>query len=183
MTAGIIALLVIASAAGAERLRFDSLQRGQHEYAILIGYGENHRIPDETRDHFSFDVLRFRLGWLTSHTTELGATLSFEKPCSGADNSAMSAAGSYRRRFLVRGSTALAYDFTFGITQLANRLSSLGSTTNFTTQLGLAFQHGVGPRSAISLEYKFSHTSNGGIKLPNLGINASILSIGYSWYR
>ncbi|MCL5104476.1 MAG: acyloxyacyl hydrolase [Armatimonadetes bacterium] len=178
-----LAALACGSASWSQDLRFDSFQRGQREYAVLAGYGVNHRIPEAAKDRFSFDILKFRYGVFTSPRTQLAFDLTAGNTEGQMDNSAFWATTSYRRYFIVRGSTAVGFDLNFGLLRMRNPVSELGTRTNFTEQIGLVLQHGVTPSTALTLEYKFSHISNGGIRLPNVGINASMVSLGYSWYR
>ncbi|MEN6356755.1 MAG: acyloxyacyl hydrolase [Armatimonadota bacterium] len=168
----------------ADPLRFDSMTRGQREITLLMGYGENHKIPDATKDRFSFDTVKLRYGIFTSPRTQLAANLSYgDLQGSSSDNSALWTTGSYRRYFLVRGQSALGYDFSIGIMHFKDSIAQQGTRTNFTEQLGLTFQHSTSSNSAFTIEYVFSHTSNAGIKLPNLGVNASMIALGYSWFR
>jgi hypothetical protein len=167
----------------ADPLRFDSMTRGQREISLLVGYGENHKIPEATKDHFSFDTIKLRYGLFTSPRTQLAINLGYGDLDGSSDNSALWTTGSYRKYFMARGRTALAYDFNIGIMRFSDHISELGTRTNFTEQLGLVFQRSTGPCSALTIEYVFSHTSNAGIKLPNLGVNASIVALGYSWFR
>ena len=183
LAAMIVAITALCSPATCQRLRYDSMQRGQHEFSIIAGYGHNHEIPESTKDHFSFDILKARYGWFTSPRTELYTDLSVGNINRDDGNYALSASMNYRRFFAVRGSTALSYDLSFGFTHFSDGMSSLGTKTNFTEQLGLTYFYATGHSSALSLGYTFSHTSNAGIKLPNLGINASLISIGQTWYR
>jgi hypothetical protein len=160
------------------------MARGRHEITLLMGYGENHKIPDATKDRFSFDTVKLRYGVFTSPRTQLAVNLGYgDLQGDSSDNSALWTTGSYRRYFLARGQTALAYDFNIGIMRFEDHISELGTRTNFTEQLGLVYQHSTGTNSAFTIEYVFSHTSNAGIKLPNLGVNASIVALGYSWFR
>ena len=49
-----------------------------------------------------------------------------------------------------------------------------------TASLGLSFF--LTPKSAVNLEYRFRHMSNGGIKQPNNGINIHMVAIGYTLF-
>ncbi|MCE5323320.1 acyloxyacyl hydrolase [bacterium] len=179
----IIAFFVCICPTHADPLRFDSMTRGQREISLLMGYGENHKIPEATKDRFSFDTIKLRYGVFTSPRTQLAVNLGYGNMEGDDDNSALWTTGSYRRYFLVRGQTALAYDFNIGILHFGDHISEQGTRTNFTEQLGLVLQHSTETSSAYTIEYVFSHTSNAGIKLPNLGVNASIVALGYSWFR
>jgi hypothetical protein len=49
-----------------------------------------------------------------------------------------------------------------------------------TASLGLSFF--LTPKSAVDLEYRFRHMSNGGIRQPNDGINVNMVAIGYTLF-
>jgi hypothetical protein len=87
-----------------------------------------------------------------------------------------------RHYFHLQGDTAFGYDLAFGGIRLENAVQGLATRVNFTEQAGLVLQRKMGRNSAISIQYRFSHCSNGGIKKPNVGINASVLSIGWSMF-
>lgn len=173
---------VTALPAQAERLRFGSIEGGQQEVGFSVGYGANHRIPEATKERFSFDTAKVRLGRFTSPRNELLLEFSWGVKDTAEGTSAVWTTGTYKHYFLVRGSTAASWDISIGLLRMSDAVSSQGTRTNFTEQLGLTAYYATGPASAISLEYKFSHISNAGIRLPNLGINTSILTLGYSWY-
>lgn len=177
-------IFLVVGQSQAHRLRFDSLERGQMEYGFSAGYSENHKFPSSTRDRVAFDVAKFRVGRFASSTTEYGAELCFGEEVKGTENQGLTLAGTVRHYFCRRGSTAIAWDFSIGLMRCRQPITSQQSTRiNFNEQIGLALQYGMGPESALTVEYKFSHTSNAGLRLPNLGVNASIVSLGYSWYR
>ncbi|MEN6415221.1 MAG: acyloxyacyl hydrolase [Armatimonadota bacterium] len=169
----------------AQAIRFDSMQRGQRDITLYAGFGANHKIPDSAKDRFSFDLIKLRYGVFTSSRTQLGFSLGYGDMDGDRDqdNGALWSTINYRRYFLVRGRTALGYDASFGVMHFNDRVSELGTKTNFTEQLGLTFEYGLNEDSSFTLEYVFSHASNAGIKLPNLGINASMVAVGYSWFR
>jgi len=119
----------------------------------------------------------------TSPRTQVGFCLSLGKQEGDIDNSAVYTTISYRRYFMVRGNTAIGYDMSFGLMHMDHNTKELGTTTNFHEQLGLTFQHATSDSTAFTMEYVFSHTSNAGIKLPNIGVNTSMIAIGYSWFK
>jgi hypothetical protein len=119
----------------------------------------------------------------TSPRTQLGLSFALGNQDGDQNNSAIWSTLSYRRYFLVRGSTALGYDASFGLMRFKDGVAELGTRTNFTEQLGVTLDYGLSSNSSLTLEYLFSHTSNAGIRLPNVGINASMLALGYSWFR
>ena len=166
-----------------EVLRFDSLKRGQREIGFMVGYGENHRIPSAMKNRFAFDVFSFRSGRMTSPRTQIALEASVGKHFKNADRVALSAVFGYRRYFLVRGSMAVGYDLAIGLIYMDSRVDELATRTNFTEQVGLVLQVGTGRNSALTMSYRFSHVSNAGITLPNIGLNTSVLSVGYTYYR
>ena len=184
-----VGILVIGAAilshpvnTAAQTLRFDGFRRGQKQFTLSSGYGGNHRIPSDIPKTFSFDVFKARYGWFTSPRTEIGVDFYYENLNGGSSNHSLSSTVSYRRYFLVRGSTTLAYDLGVGLTRFDRKIVLLGTSTNFTELLGLTFEHGLGPASAIVVQYGFTHTSNAGMGSPNIGLNASAVGIGISWF-
>jgi len=167
---------------GAQRFRFDSLGRGQTEVGLIAAYGESHRIPAIVTDRARFNLIKLRLGRFLSPRVELAGEFAAAAQNGPRENRGWSAAGCLRHYISVRGDTAVAWDFSVGVTRFERRLTSQATRINFTEQLGIAVQYGVGPNSAITIEYKFSHNSNAGLRMPNLGINASIIGVGWSWY-
>ena len=181
-----IAAAVLASVAApcaSDALRFDSFKRGDKEISILLGGGANHRLPEAAKDRFQYSVAKIRCAVFTSPRTQLAFDAATGIYKGGANNCAFWATTGYRRYFLMRGSTAVSWEFNLGAMRLSHRVSELGTRTNFTEQLGIVFERGTSEDSALTIEYRFSHISNAGIKLPNIGINTSAVSMGYSWYR
>ena len=172
----------LGSCARAERLRFDSFACGQREIGIFASYGESHRIPSLVTDRARFDQLKLRFGRFISPRAELAGELAAARQNGEPENHGWSASGCARYYLSIRGSTAIACDLSVGFTRFERRLTSQSTRINFTEQLGFALQYATGPRTAVTLEYKFSHNSNAGLKIPNLGVNASIVSLGWSWY-
>ena len=183
VVATLFATIFACSPLFGQAFRYDSFKRGQHELGLLAGYGENHQIPAATKDHLVFDVLKTRYARFNSPTSQSALELCVGKQFEGQHNYSISAVTSYRKYFIQRGSTALSYDLSFGLIHFYEHVQELGTTTNFTEQVGLTFQHATTQNSAFTLEYRFIHASNAGIKLPNIGINSSFLTIGYSWYK
>lgn len=179
----ILLLLSIHSSAIGDSLKFDSLDRGQHTISLLAGYSENHRIPTSMKIHFSSDVFNLRFGHFTSPRTEVSYELVGGQQIKNLDGYSISGLIGYRRYFAMRGSTALSYDIGIGAIHLEDKIEGQATRNNFTEYVGVTLQHAVGEASAINIEYRFSHISNAGIKKPNVGINSSIVMIGYSWYK
>ncbi len=159
------------------------MARGQREMTVSVGYGENHRIPASVRDRFGFDALTFRYAWFTSPRTQGALEFCAGRHVRGQENFSVSSILGYRRYFLVRGGTAVGYDLGIGLVGMEDAMDGLGTKINFTEQVGLTWQVATSMSSAFSLEYRFCHISNAGLKMPNVGMNVSALSLGYSWYR
>jgi hypothetical protein len=66
-------------------------------------------------------------------------------------------------------------------TTLNLRAPELSGSTQFNPQAGLGIQYFFRPRWAFVLEYRFLHMSNNNIQTPNLGFNASMLTLGLRW--
>lgn len=176
-------VLSIRSFAIGDALKFDSLDRGQHTISLSAGYSENHRIPTSMRIRFTSDVIKLRVGQFTSPRTEISYELVGGQQIKNLDGYSISGLIGYRRYFIMRGSTALSYDLGIGGIHLGEKIEGLATRNNFTEYVGFTLQHAVGDASAMNIEYRFSHISNAGIKKPNVGINSSIVMIGYSWYK
>ena len=51
----------------------------------------------------------------------------------------------------------------------------------FNEQIGAGTRYWLSGRHGITFEYNYWHVSNGGIRMPNDGVNAHIFSIGFAW--
>lgn len=149
---------------------------------MTVGYGENHRIPTCVRERFRFDDTTFRWGRFDSDRNETAYELAFTNQIAGGQNEAFMAVATKRHYFAVRGNTALAYDLGFGIIRFQDAIEGLATRANFTEHVGLVLQYRIASNRALSIQYRFSHCSNGGIAKPNVGVNASVLSVGWSWF-
>lgn len=164
-----------------DSLRFDSFKRGDKEFTVLFGGGENLRhFPNAEKSDIRFGAAKLRFGVFTSPSTQLSIDLTTGMDINYQDRHAIWTTGGYRKYFCIRGNTAFAYDFNFGFMYFNKHLPEQGSLFNFTEQLGLLWEQGLPGGSAFIIEYKFAHISNAGLFLPNIGINLNTLSIGYS---
>lgn len=68
-------------------------------------------------------------------------------------------------------------------TTLDMRAPELSGHLQFLPQAGLGIQYFFSPQRALVFEYRYVHMSNAGIKPPNEGFNASMLTIGFRWLR
>jgi hypothetical protein len=68
-------------------------------------------------------------------------------------------------------------------TSINARAPELSGGTQFNPQGGFGVQYFFNPQRAFVLEYRYMHMSNNGLQLPNLGLNASMITIGFRWLR
>jgi len=68
-------------------------------------------------------------------------------------------------------------------TSINTRAPELSGGTQFDPQGGFGLQYFFNPQRAFVFEYRYIHISNNGIQLPNLGLNASMISIGFRWQK
>jgi len=81
------------------------------------------------------------------------------------------------------GRTIPFFDMGAGVlnTTLNFRAHELSGSTQFNPQAGLGIQYFFRPQWAFVLEYRYLHMSNNNIQAPNVGFNASMLSLGFRW--
>ena len=58
----------------------------------------------------------------------------------------------------------------------------LGSTGEFNGQIGPGVSYFWGEHTALTLQYRYMHTSSGGLSSPNQGVNENICYFGVSWF-
>lgn len=66
-------------------------------------------------------------------------------------------------------------------TTLNSRAPELSGSTQFNPQAGLGIQYFLRPQRALVVEYRYLHMSNNNLQPPNLGFNASMLTLGFRW--
>ncbi len=176
-------ILAVSTQALAERLRFEDFQRGKQELSLFLAEAESHRIPRKTTDLTAFRLLKLRCGSFVSPREEYAIELALAQEEERPENDGLFIVGCYRRFLAVRRSAAVAFDVGFGVVCFEKRLIAHSTRINFTEHLGISLHLATGSNTAVTLGYVFSHNSNAGLRLPNLGINASIWNIGVSWYR
>ena len=174
----LVALLVFAVLSAAHAEPFAT---GQREFSLTLGYGENHRIPTSMKQRYRFGDAALRWGRFVSERDENAYEVSLSSEIIGEENTALMAVMARRHYFAIRHNTALGYDLAFGCVRFEDPVKGLATRANFTEQVGLVLEHKIRPDFAVSLQYRFSHCSNGGIKKPNVGVNASTLSVGWNW--
>ena len=68
-------------------------------------------------------------------------------------------------------------------TTLDSRALELSGHFQFSPQGGLGLQWFFNPQRALVFEYRYMHMSNAGLRSPNRGFNASMLTLGFRWLR
>jgi lipid A 3-O-deacylase len=69
-----------------------------------------------------------------------------------------------------------------GATLTDIRAPDLGSTFEFNLQAGTGLQCFFRENAAFTVQYRFIHISNAGIRQPNQGLNAHAVFVGVSWF-
>jgi len=67
-------------------------------------------------------------------------------------------------------------------TDLAGKIPEESSSFNFVLTAGLGISYFLTNQTALNAGYRFHHISNAGTSYPNLGLNASLLFGGFSFY-
>ncbi|MBI4336127.1 MAG: acyloxyacyl hydrolase [Candidatus Omnitrophica bacterium] len=68
-----------------------------------------------------------------------------------------------------------------GVVYMTQHLSEQSTQFNFTEHIGAGASHFFTKSCALNLEFRFRHTSNGGIRKPNNGIDAYLTLAGLSY--
>jgi hypothetical protein len=97
-------------------------------------------------------------------------------------------------RYLTGATSLLRYDFSTG-TRWVPFLDAgiggsatdighpdLGTTGEFNGQIGPGIHYVWSRRTVLTLQYRYMHTSDGGLGSPNQGINENIVYVGMSWF-
>ena len=74
------------------------------------------------------------------------------------------------------------FDAGAGVTLTDIEGPDLSGIFQFHEQVGVGAHYLFAERTAITVQYRFMHISNAGIRLPNLGVNANIFSAGITWF-
>jgi len=97
-------------------------------------------------------------------------------------------------RYLTGATSLVRYNFATGtkwvpfidggvglsLTDIGN--PDLGSPGEFNGQIGPGINYFWHDNVALTLQYRYMHTSDGGIKSPNQGVNENIAYVGMSWF-
>lgn len=62
-----------------------------------------------------------------------------------------------------------------------DRQREIATNFEFLLHLGIGAEFYKSPYGAFSANYRFFHVSNAGMKFPNIGVNANLFTIGYSF--
>lgn len=66
-------------------------------------------------------------------------------------------------------------------TDLANKIPEQSTELNFILTAGFGASYFLTNQAAVNVGYRFHHFSNGGTRIPNLGINSSLPLVGFSF--
>lgn len=169
-----------------------SLRKGMTEWGVELGYGVVHDIPDQTTD---VDWVAVLPRWGYVFTDPVGPAF-FRGNVYGMIEPILAlttrpfkgyiAGFTPVGRYIVETGSRLRPFLSFGAgvlrTNLGTRVRELGSRHNFSLQGGPGLLWFVDGRTAVNIEYRFHHISNGGTASPNRGLNASFLLVGVSTF-
>ncbi|MGI6296123.1 MAG: acyloxyacyl hydrolase [Armatimonadota bacterium] len=158
-------------------------EKGRKDFSVITGFGQNHRFPSATKSKLKFDVADLRWGKFSSNRSQKAIELCVGNMVDSDDNLIVCTTASHRRYFMVKDKTALAWELGIGLAQLEHRVPELGSKLNFTEQAGIVLQRKLNRSAALTLNYKFFHISNAGLSKPNVGLNSSMVTVGYTQFR
>jgi hypothetical protein len=159
-------------------------RRGLTEWRLRMGWGLQHNLPTGPRtgmvgDAFSVSYNRFRSP-RTSWGLEAGGARirAREKHVT-----AHSAQALYTHVFSLEPRRIAYWDVGFGLMHFDRLVREQATHTNFVEHVGCGLTWPSGDSNAFSAEYRFLHVSNAGREHPNIGLNSSVFSVGYSWFR
>ncbi len=69
-----------------------------------------------------------------------------------------------------------------GVGYMSQHLEKQSTQYNFLPQAGMGCLFFLKERLALSIEYRFRHLSNAGLKQPNGGVNVGMGLVGISWF-
>lgn|GEM_PF-6341763 len=184
----IILIIALAFAIGTsvfgDQSDFYNRTRGDEQWGVSVGFGNNHKIPRHTLvPHMEFSVTTFEFEHFISQRTSIGFDLSLIERTNRVDNDAISTSANYTRYFYIHDRFSINYKFGLGIVHMQELVQGQASRTNFDEHLDLGFQYATNSSSSISLAFTLYHASNAGIKQPNDGITATLVQLGYRWRR
>lgn len=69
-----------------------------------------------------------------------------------------------------------------GVLYMSQHTKEQATQINFLPQIGVGVHYFLDTSTALSMEYRYRHLSNGSIKHPNKGIDANIVLVGISFF-
>lgn len=173
-----------------DRLESKGTRVWQEEFGSSVGGGIGMKVfgADEAHD---FGLAKFHYGWNRSrlyfserwYRGEFGF---FQEMMAGGqvDPEAAYLVGltpilKYRFRYWDRFRPFL--DGGAGVMLTDIGLPSLGSKFEFYEQFGLGFDWKRSEKMSLTAQARFAHLSNAGIRIPNRGLNSTLLFVGANW--
>lgn len=91
----------------------------------------------------------------------------------------------FRLEGRARGNTKPLLDWGVGLvaTTINKHAYELSGNMQFDPQIGIGFEHFMSPRRAFVLEYRFLHLSDAGLVGRNVGVQCSVLTLGFRWLK
>ncbi len=181
----IVALAFTAgTSAFSDQSDFYNRKRGDEQWGMSVGFGNNHKIPRHTSvPHMEFSMTTFEFEHFISQRTSIGFDLSLIERTNRVDNGAISTSANFTRYFYIHDRFSVNYKFGVGIVRMQDLVRGQAARTNFNEHFDLGFQYATNSSSAISLAFTIYHASNAGIEQPNDGITATLVQLGYRWRR
>jgi hypothetical protein len=181
-----------ASLAGSTSPVPDWANRGHWNFGAQIGFALENAIPRNV-SHIGLLIVQPQLGFIVLDAPASRFPVRrFEIVNEGIFGNAIHPGGrltGYALLFRLdgkpRGHFIPFFDLGGGMqhTTLYTRAPELTGGIQFSPQAGLGVQYFFNPQRALVLEYRYMHMSNADIERPNLGFNASMLSVGFRWLR
>lgn len=182
----LIVILIIfccsCSAYADDEIAFNSLYPGTTEFMLFTGIGQNHRYPSATKHTFNFDIIGFRLSSMTSPHVAVGLEMSTGVGTLENDNPPFWGTVCYQQYLRAQPNEAITLDVSVGLMKFRDNVPELATRTNFIEQIGVTYKWKKSENTAWCVQYKFSHMSNAGLRVPNIGINSSAITFGHIWY-
>jgi hypothetical protein len=164
--------------------------RGHWNFGFHLGYAVENTIPRNI-SHVNLLIAQPQLG-LIVRDFQGGAVRRFEILDEGILGNSVHPGGHLLGNSLLFRLDGKAYkrvvpflDAGAGVlhTTLDRRAPELNGHLQFLPQAGLGIQYFLRPQRALVFEYRYVHMSNADIEPPNVGFNASMLTIGFRWLR
>lgn len=160
------------------------LQEDATQWTVRTGWGIQHNLPTGPRTGMFGDTLCVSYNRFRSPRVALGFQASTAR-IHARDKHVTEYSGQalYTHIFSLEPRRIAYWDVGFGLLHFNELVRELATHTNFVEHIGCGLAWPAGDSRAFSVEYRFLHVSNAGRKHPNIGLNSSLISIGYSWYR